>query len=133
MERYRLNALEMIDFRTEISRAREIIDAASSEGFPVFVGTEHNTKSPLSLVGPVAAYPDFYEYLHRSANFVIGHQRLMELCDFGFVYPDGTPRFDDRREGFSIFEQIGEIDISEEQVDELRMKTVDERKKFFGI
>lgn len=133
MKRYRLNALEIIDYRTEISRAQEIIDAASSQGFPVFIGTEHNTKNPLSLVGPVAAHPDFYAYLRLSANFVIGHQRLMELCNFGFVYPDGTPRFDDRREGFSFFEKIGEMDISEEQADELRMKTMDERKRFFGI
>ena len=57
----------------------------------------------------------------------------MELCDFGFVYPDGTHRFDDRREGFSFFEKIGEMAISEEQVDELRMKILDERKRFFGI
>jgi hypothetical protein len=133
MKRYRLNALEIIDYRTEISRAQEIIDAASSQGFPVFIGTEHNTKSPLPLVGPVAAYPDFYTYLRRSANFLIGHQRLMEQCNFGFVCPDGAPRFDDRREGFSFFEKIGEMDISEEQMDELRMKTVDERKRFFGI
>jgi len=133
MEAYRLNALEIIDYRTEISRAREIIDAASIEGFPVFIGTEHNTKSPLSLVGPVASYPDFYEYLRRSANFVIGHQRLMGLCDFGFVYPDGRPRFDDRREGFSFFEIIGEMNFSDEQLHELENKTIDERKHFFGI
>ena len=133
MEAYRLNALEIIDYRTEISRAREIIDAASATGFPVFIGTEHNTKSPLSLVGPVASYPDFYEYLRRSAHFVIGHQRLMGLCDFGFVYADGKPRFDDRREGFRFFKKIGEMNIADEQLEELKNKTTYERKSFFGI
>ena len=133
MKQYRLNALEIIDYRTEISRAREIIDAAAHYGFPVFIGTEHNTKNPESLVGPVASYPEFYDYFRRSSNFVIGHQRLMDMCDFGFVYPDGSPRFSDRKEGFNFFEQVGELEFSDELEDELRGKTVDERKKFFGI
>ena len=133
MERYRLHALEIIDYRTEIARAKEIIDAASSEGFPVFIGTEHNTKSPLSLVGPVASFPDYYNYLRRSANFVIGHQRLMRLCNVGFVYSNGKPRFDDRWEGFRFFEKIGEMDIADGQLEELKNKTIDERKSFFGI
>ena len=133
MEKYRLNALEIIDYRTEIDRAREIIDAASSEGFPVFIGTEHNTKSPLPLVSPVASYPDFYDYLCRSAHFVMGHQRLMGLCNFGFVHEDGKPRFDDRSEGFRFFEKIGEMVIADEQLDALEQKTLTERKRFFGI
>jgi hypothetical protein len=133
MQTYRLHALEIIDYRTEISRAQAVFDAASSEGYPVFVGTEHNTKKALSLVGPVASHPAFYDYLRRSAHFVMGHQRLMQLCDFGAVYDDGRPRFDSRIEGFRFFENIGEMDISEELMDELKQKTVKERKVFFGI
>lgn len=99
----------------------------------MFIGTEHNTKSPLPLVSPVASYPDFYDYLRRSAHFLIGHQRLMGLCDFGFVYEDGKPRFNNRGEGFRYFEKIGEMNIADEELDELEHKTLNERKRFFGI
>jgi hypothetical protein len=133
MKVYGLHALEMIDYRTEIIRAQEIIDAASSEGYPVFIGTEHNTKSPISLVGPVASHPSCYDYLRRSAHVVMGHQRLMTLCSFGFLYEDGRPRFDDRREGFRFFEEMGEMDLTHGQLRELEKKSIDERKRFFGI
>jgi hypothetical protein len=133
MEAYGLHALEMIDYRTELTRAQEIIDAASSEGYPVFIGTEHNTKSQLSLVGPVASHPTCYDYLRRSAHVVIGHQRLMALCSFGLVNKDGSPRFDNRREGFRFFEEIGEMDLTNDQLQDLKHKSLDERKRFFGI
>ena len=133
MDRYRLNALEIIDYRTEIERAARIIDAASHHGLPVFIGTEHNTKEESSLVGPVASYPDFYTYLRRSSNFVIGHQRLMGLCDFGFVYPDGRRRFDDRRKGFSFFEEAGKLEIPRPQLEELKKKSLQERKRYFNV
>jgi hypothetical protein len=133
MEQFRLHALEIIDYRTEIERAAEIINAADLYGYPVFVGTEHNTKKETSLVGPVAQYPDFYDYLKRSAHFVIGHQRLMELCDFGFVLPDGGRRFHDRHEGFRFFEENGERKIPPEELDELKLKSPVERKRYFGI
>jgi hypothetical protein len=133
MRRFRLNALEIIDFRTTIERAAQIIDAASDQGYPVFIGSEHNTREKLSLRGPVAEHPDFYSYFRRSANFVIGHQRLMGLCDFGYVLPDGRPRFEDRRSGFRFFEEVGEMDIPAHQLEELGSMGVKERKKYFGI
>jgi hypothetical protein len=133
MEKYRLHALEMIDYRTEIRRAREIIDAASHYGYPVFIGSEHNTKKIMSLIGPVAGTLEFYNYFRRSANFVIGHQRLMELCDFGFVTKGGYARFSDRKEGFSFFEKIGEMELGKEQIEELMKRDTAERKSFFGI
>jgi hypothetical protein len=133
MRRCRLNALEIIDYRTKIERAAQIIDAASTEGYPVFIGTEHNTKEEISLRGPVAEHPEFYAYLRRSGNFVIGHQRLMGFCDYGYVFPDGSPRFDDRQFGFRFFEIIGEMDIPAPQLEELGRMSVEERRGYFGI
>jgi hypothetical protein len=133
IRRFRLNALEIIDFRTRIERAAQIIDAASDQGYPVFIGSEHNTREELSLRGPVAEHPDFYSYFRRSANFVIGHQRLMGLCDFGYVLPDGKPRFEDRRSGFRFFEEIGEMDMPAHQLEEFGRMSLKERKKYFGI
>ncbi len=133
MEKFRLHALEIIDNRTEIWRAREIIDAALHYGYPVFIGSEHNTKKIMPLIGPVAGTPEFYNYFRRSANFVIGHQLLVELCDFGFVTPNGHARFSDRKEGFRFFEKIGELDIVKEQIEELMKRDMTERKRFFGI
>jgi hypothetical protein len=133
MGRYRLNALEIIDYRTKIERAAQIIDAAAAKGYPVFVGTEHNTKEEISLRGPVAEFPDFYTYLRRSGNFVIGHQRLMGFCDFGYVFPDGSLRFDDRQAGFRFFERIGEMDVSLSELEELGRMSMKERRGYFGI
>jgi hypothetical protein len=133
MEKFRLFALEIIDYRTEIRRAREIIDAASHYGYPVFIGSEHNTKKILPLIGPVAGTPEFYNYFRRSANVVLGHQLAMELCDFGFVTQSGNARFSDLKEGFRFFEKIGEMEIAKEQIEELKKRDVTDRKKFFGI
>ncbi len=129
----RLYALDIIDYRTEVRRAREIIEVANHYGLPVFIGTEHNTKEMVPLVGPVAGQPEFYDYFRRSANFVIGHQLAAKLCNYGAVTPDGKPRFDDLKEGFQFYTNIGEMDLSKDQIEELEKKELKERKRFFGI
>jgi hypothetical protein len=57
----------------------------------------------------------------------------MRFCDYGYVLPDGRTRFEDRGEGFSIFEKVGEMRISEELSEELHAKSLEERRRFFGI
>jgi len=133
MQAHRLYALDLMDFRTEVDRAGEIIDAASRHGIPVFIGTEHNTKTMIPLIGPVGGMPEFYNYFKRSANFILGHQRLGVLCDFGAVTQEGKLRYQDLKGGFQFYEHIGEMDISEEQIDELKKNDVKERRRFFGI
>ncbi|MGQ9617228.1 MAG: PHP domain-containing protein [Spirochaetota bacterium] len=128
-----LYALDIIDYRTEVWRAREIIEVASHYGLPVFIGTEHNTKDMVPLVGPVASQPEFDEYFRRSANFVIGHQVMERLCNFGAVTPEGRPRFEDLREGFQFYTSIGEMNLSRQQIEELEKNNLAERKRFFHI
>jgi len=125
-------AFDLID-RVEIDRAREIIEVASHYGFPVFIGTEHNTKKMQPLVGKVGRYPEFYEYFRKSAQFVVGHQLLSVLCDFGYVDDGGKPRIGDLKKGFDLFSRVGSMDISEEHIEELSHKPISQRKKFFGI
>lgn len=129
----RMYAFDIIDQRTGEKRVREIIDIASLYGFPVFIGTEHNTKRMLPLVGDNAKNPEFNEYFKKSAQFVLGHQILSELCDFGYVTPDGKPRFGDLKEGFRFFSEAGKRILSPERREELKRKTLKERKRFFGI
>jgi hypothetical protein len=131
--RNRLYALDIIDYRTEVRRAKEIIEAASHYGLPVFIGTEHNTKDMVPLVGPVASQPEFDDYFRRSANFVIGHQVLSKLCDFGAVTPEGKPRFEDMGEVFRFYASVGEMNLTKEQIEELEKKEPAERKRFFQL
>jgi len=128
-----LFAFDIIDFRTEVKRAGEIIDTASRYGLPVFIGTEHNTKTMIPLLGPVAGSPDFYDYFLRSVYFLLGHQLLGSLCDYGAVTKSGKTRFNDLNEWFDFYEQTGRMNISAEKIERLRKKSVEERRRFFGI
>jgi len=128
-----LFAFDIIDYRTEVRRAGEVIDTASRYGLPVFIGTEHNTKTMLPLVGPVAGAPDYYDYFLRSANFLLGHQLLGALCDYGSVTKSGKTRFNDLHTWFQFYERIGKMNISAEKMKLLRKKSVEERRRFFGI
>jgi len=125
-------AFDLID-RIEIERAREIIEVASHYGFPVFIGTEHNTKVMQPLVGKVGKYKKFYDYFKKSAQFVVGHQLLSRLCDFSYIDERGKPRIENLKMGFEIFSRAGGMNINEDQYKELLQKTVFQRKKFFGI
>jgi hypothetical protein len=128
-----LYAFDLLEFRTEEERAREVIETAAQYGFPVFIGTEHNIKRMLPMIGDICRSSEFYGYLRKSADFVLGHQILSELCDFGYVTPDGRPRFGDLKENFRFFAGIGELQLSEEQIKELKKKDLRERRRYFDL
>ncbi len=130
---YGLYAFEIFDHRTEYSRARDIIEIAKINGFPVFVGTEHNTKKMLPLLGILEKSEEFLGYFRKSAQFARGHQILSKLCNYGFVKEDGKPRIADLHEGFDFYSEIGRMQISEEEIDELSKRSIEENKKYFGI
>ncbi|MCK5568448.1 MAG: hypothetical protein KAJ15_01955, partial [Spirochaetes bacterium] len=129
---YGIYAFDLFEFRTELKRAKEIVKTASYYGIPVFIGTEHNTKNLLPLTGKIGKDPDLYKYLRKSADFLCGHQLMSDICSLGYLTPEGKPRFDDAKEGFHFFSRIGELNLSEEKVEELRKKDLKTRKIYFG-
>ncbi|MFW6181729.1 MAG: hypothetical protein ACOC8N_08275, partial [Spirochaetota bacterium] len=129
----RLYALDMIDYRTTLERAVQIARAAREHHLPLFVGTEHNTKTMRPLVGPVERAPELRDYFEQSAWFVLGHQLLAGLCGFGAVDEEGRPRIQDNRERFNFFREAGRIELDEEQLADLRMRSPEERRRYFGI
>ncbi len=129
----RLHALDMIDYRTHLDRAREIVQAAEAHQLPLFVGTEHNTKTMMPLVGPVENALELRDYFEKSARFVLGHQLLSRLCGFGAVDEEGTPRIQDNGERFTFFREAGRVELSDELLAELENRTLEERRRYFGI
>ena len=129
-----LVAFEMFDFRgTADERVREIMAIAGDHGYPVFIGSENNTKELFPLTGKIGQSPEYYSYFRESADCVLGHQLLSDLCDFGYVTPEGKPRFDNLKEGFRFFAGIGKMELPKEEVEELRKRDPAERRKFFGM
>jgi hypothetical protein len=105
-------ALDLFEFRTELSRARFIIEKATELGVPAFIGTEHNTKNTLPLTGDIGKDPGLYPYLKKSADFICGHQVLSTLCGYGYLKEDGTPRFEDYHVGFDFYSRAGKRELS---------------------
>ena len=128
-----LFAFDFLEFRTGEKRAKEVIDIATHYGFPVFIGTEHNMKKMLPMIGEIGKNPQFYDYLRKSADFVIGHQLLSELCDFGYIDSEGMPRISDLKEGFAFFAGVGKMELSKEQIGELKEKDIGERRRYFNL
>jgi len=129
---YGLYALGILDYRTRVKRAGEIIEAASHYGYPVFTGTEHNTKKRMPLIGPVAATASYYDYFLKSTHFVNGHQRMARILDFGFLDHDGKPRFE-QKEGFDFYAHAGAQELTEEEEDDLRTQPRKKIRAYFGL
>ncbi len=128
-----LYAFDIFDHRIDYNRAKEIIDVAKEHGFPVFIGTEHNTKKMMPLIGILGKNEEFLDYFRKSARFVRGHQVLSVLCNYGFLLENGKPRFEDLHEGFDFYAEIGGKELSDEELKEMSKKTIEENRKFFGI
>jgi hypothetical protein len=133
IQSFGMYALVLLELRTELKRAMEIIKAASHYSFPVFIGTEHNWKTMRPLVGEVGKNTELYPYFKKSANFLCGHQLLSELCNFGYLTQDGTPRFRNLKDGFDFFSKIGEMNVSKQTVQEMKRWEPVKIRKYFGI
>jgi hypothetical protein len=125
--------LDLFEFRTKLERAAEIVEAGRSYGLPVYIGTEHNTKSASPLTGEIGRDPRLYHYLKQSAEFARGHQLLEEFCGFGYLDPEGKPRFANLKEGFGFFSEAGRTALGEGELEELGKRDIKERRKRFGI
>jgi len=84
-------ATEVFPARNPRGRVAAILAAARERHWPVFSGTEHNTPAPAPLLAPLSLDPEFLPWLDASAAVLLGHQRLVEQGEPGFVRDDGTP------------------------------------------
>jgi hypothetical protein len=125
--------LDLFEFRTKLERAAQIIDAGRSHGLPVYIGTEHNTKTAAPLTGEIGRDPRLYPYLRESAEFARGHQLLERFCEFGYLDREGRPRFGNLMEGFRFYSQAGKTELAEGEMEGLMKRDVKERRKRFGI
>jgi hypothetical protein len=130
MRTFGIFALDLFEFRTELPRARFIIEKASELGVPVFIGTEHNTKSTLPLTGDIGRDTELYPYLKKSADFICGHQLLSTLCGCGYLMEDGTPRFKDFQCGFDFFARAGGKSLTQEECANLKECGEEEVREF---
>ncbi|MBN2323147.1 MAG: hypothetical protein JXQ30_05380 [Spirochaetes bacterium] len=130
---YRMYAFDLVEFRTSLETASTIISYAENKGFPVFVGTEHNTKRLDPMVGEIARDPLLRGYLKKSANFVLGHQILTRVLDYGYLTESGTPRIGNLKEGFDLYSSVGAMDLPPERIGEIERMDARAAKKVLGI
>jgi len=96
-------AIEVIPHRNTRQRLYEIVSTARRRRWPVFNGTEHNTPEARSLLDPFALDPEFEPWFRESAALLLGHQRLVEQGEAGYVDLEGRPTMADPRARFERF------------------------------
>jgi hypothetical protein len=117
LESYGIFAIEVIPKRNTEERLREILEAAERRGFPVFNGTEHNTKSPQPLVDDLSKKPEFLPIFKRGAYLILGHQFLSKYAGIGYVDSTGKLTFEDRKLGISFFSFLGRVTWPDDVLD----------------
>jgi len=109
LEEYGIYAVEVIPKRNTRERLQQILKEAERHGFPVFSGTEHNTKAPEPLLDEFSKDPEFLPIFRRGAYLLLGHHFLSEYCGKGYLREDGRLTFEDRKMGISFFSFVGKI------------------------
>ena len=74
LEELDIRAVEVIPDRNTAERLLAIVETAAGRGFPVFNGTEHNTKSQQPLVDRFFFDERFRPHFERGARVLIDHQ-----------------------------------------------------------
>ena len=108
LETINIFALEVIPQRNTRERLAEIVHAARARNWPVFNGTEHNTPAPAPLLVPLGLDPEFLPWFEQSAAVLLGHHRLVEQGEPGFVNDDGAPSIPDALDRFEHFGRAGQ-------------------------
>ena len=98
LEALKIFAIEVIPNRNTRERLRDIVTKAVARGFPVFNGTEHNTKTPMPLVDKFFFEDEFRPHFERGARVLLGHQALRAAGKEGYVREDGGLPPGDRNE-----------------------------------
>jgi len=120
LEEYGIYAVEVIPKRNTRERLQEILKEAERHGFPVFNGTEHNTKAQEPLLDEFSKDPEFLPVFRKGANLLLGHHFLSEYCGRGYLREDGRLTFEDRKAGISFFSFVGKITWPDETLKWLR-------------
>jgi hypothetical protein len=85
-----IHAVEVIPNRNTRERLLDIVSKAAARGFPIFTGTEHNTKTPMPLVDKFFFDETFRPHFERGARVLLGHQALRRMGEDGYVLEDGA-------------------------------------------
>jgi hypothetical protein len=107
LEALKIFAVEVIPDRNTPERLREIVKKAVARGFPLFNGTEHNTKTPLPMVDKFFFDDEFKPCFERGARILLGHQALRAAGKEGYVREDGSLPPGDREENLHRVEEAG--------------------------
>lgn len=107
LEALKIHAVECIPDRNTPERLREIVTRAAARGFPVFSGTEHNTKNPMPMVDKFFFDLEFRPHFERGARVLLGHQALRAAGKEGYVREDGSLPPGDREENLKRVEEAG--------------------------
>jgi len=113
LERNGIFAVEVIPHRNTRERLQEILTVADHRGFPVYSGTEHNTKIAMPLLDALSADPDFFFLFRRGAELLLGHQFLSKYAGMGYLNPEGRLSIEDREIAMSFFCFAGRMSWSE--------------------
>jgi len=114
LEGYGIYAVEVIPKRNTRKRLKQILTVAGKHGFPVFNGTEHNTKTPEPLLDMFSRDPAFLPVFERGAFLVLGNQFLSRYAGKGYVNRSGELATKDRRLAVSFFAFAGRLMWPEE-------------------
>ncbi len=101
-------AIEVIPFRNTRERLKEILDTAEKHGFPVFNGTEHNTKTPQPILDELSMDPSFLPVFKRGAYLVLGHQFSSKNSGRGYMNREKRSTIEHRKTERAYFSSIGE-------------------------
>lgn len=105
LEAINIYAIEVIPDRNTAERLREIVEMAALRKFPIFNGTEHNTKTSIPLVDKHFFEEEFRPHFERGARVLLGHQALKAAGEDGYVLEDGTLPPGDREENLKRVEE----------------------------
>lgn len=127
LEEHNIFAADVFPDKVDFERFKSIVDEAKKRHFPLFVGTEHNTKDPAPLVAELSCHKEFNPYLIASARLLLGHQIISEVSGPGYVDSHGNLQIPDREKGFCLYSKIGLMDYTENALRALK-RTMDKIK-----
>ncbi len=107
LEALGIHAVEVIPNRNTQERLSAIVKTAAARCYPIFNGTEHNTKSAMPLVDKFFFEDEFRPHFERGARVLLGHQALRAGGKDGYIREDGTLLPGGREEGLKRSEDAG--------------------------
>jgi len=109
LEGYGIFCIEVIPKRNTRKRLHEILKVARKHEFPVFSGTEHNTKTPEPLLDKFSKDPQFQPIFRQGAYLILGHQFLSTYAQKGYEDSAGKLTVKDRNMCMSLFSFAGTL------------------------